>query len=224
LSTTADATTEQLGKLAGQFELIFDTEPSLARLTGTARGVLAMAAALYYQHGYAATSVRDLTRACGLTPGALYNHFPSRDEVLFALVEGGHLRAQRALDEALAKTSGPRDALTKFVRAYTEIHLRFPPFAQLIHREYVHLSEARKREIVQRRRRMREQLVDILRAGSAQGVFTLIEGPHAEVASAMMVLDMCSRTSEWFNPKQPADGFSERYAAAVLRLVGARLR
>jgi AcrR family transcriptional regulator len=222
LATATKTTPRQLRVLAGQFEAIFNEEPGLARLSETARRVLSVSAALFYQNGSAATSVRDLTKACGLSPGALYNHFPSRDELLFTLVENGHMRAQRDLDAALAGQSGPVDALTSFVRAYTDIHLRFPPFPQLIHREYVHLAEPRRSQIVERRRRMRERLVAILRDGAAEGVFHLVGGENAEVGSAMMLLDMCSRTSEWFNPKQSTDGFTDRYVTAALRLVGAQ--
>lgn len=213
----------QLPELRQRFELLFDNEPELQQLTTAARRLLAVAATLFFEHGSAATSVRKLTRACGLTPGALYNHFGSRDELLFTLVRTGHVRAQRDLDAAIGtRPVTPRESLSRFVHAYTEIHLRFPPFSQLIHREYVHLSPERKAEIVLRRRQMRDQLVSILRDGVGDGSFRLVGGPQAEVGSAMMVLDMCSRTSEWFNPAQPSQSFSDRYAAAALRLVGAR--
>ena len=38
-----------------------------------------------------------------------------------------------------------------------------------------------------------------------------------------MVLDMCSRVSEWFDPARAADSDAvrERYVAGALRLVGA---
>ena len=205
--------------LTARFLDAFDAEPELAALTGAARRVLASAAALFYRQGSAATSVRQLTSAAGLSPGALYNHFGSRDEMLFALVQTGHLRAQRDLDDALAKGILPAtEALRRFTIAYLQIHLRFPPFSQLIHREYVHLSDSHRAEIVRRRRRMRDQLIDVLRAGADSGEFHLIGG---EVGTAMMVLDMCSRTSEWFNPSKSTDDIQQRYAEAVLRLVGA---
>src|SRR5262245_55098829 len=34
---------------------------------------------LFYRNGATATSVRDITAACGLSPGALYNHFSSKE-------------------------------------------------------------------------------------------------------------------------------------------------
>ncbi len=213
--------TDDEEELTARFLHAFDAEPELAALTSAARRVLAAAASLFYLQGSAATSVRQLTSAAGLSPGALYNHFESRDEMLFALVRTGHLRAQRDLDEALADGIEPAAAaLGRFTRAYVQIHLRFPPFAQLIHREYVHLSEDHRREIVTRRRRMRDLLITVLRAGEQSGEFRLIGD---QVGTAMMILDMCSRTSEWFNPTKSGKGIEDRYAEAVLRLVGAAI-
>jgi hypothetical protein len=39
-----------------------------------------------------------------------------------------------------------------------------------------------------------------------------------------MILDMCSRTSEWYDPSraEAPDELAERYVAAALRLAGAR--
>lgn len=208
--------------LARQFRRIFDHEPSLAERSDAARRVLATAGVLFYRHGSAATSVRRLASACGLSPGALYNHFDSRDDVLYALVSTGHAMVERAVALALARADGtPEDALRHFVRAYTERHLAFPAYAQLVHREYVHLAAPRRAEIVERRRGIRERLVQLLSDGAAARRFTLIDGPDAPVRQAMMVLDMCSRTSEWFNPSSESVHLSERYVTAALRLVGA---
>ena len=43
----------------------------------------------FAERGYAATSIRDLEEAAGLSPGAggLYRHFPSKDALLAAVVE-----------------------------------------------------------------------------------------------------------------------------------------
>lgn len=204
------------------FRRVFDAEPDFAGLSDAARRILAIAAVLFYRHGSAATSIRELARECRLSPGALYNHFASRDEMLYVLVEAGHRQVERALAAALAAADDtPTDRLRCFVRAYTERHLYLPAYAQLVHREYVHLSAPRREEIVDRRRAIREQLVEILRAGHDDGSFVLIPGRDAPVRQAMMIMDMCSRTSEWFNPSKAAADLTSRYVTAALRLVGA---
>ena len=211
-------------RVAAIFLASFDGQPDLADLSPAARRVLATAAALFYERGAVDTSVRDLTRACGLTPGALYNHFPSKDELLYTLVRHGHARMQTRIDHAIAAApDDPASALRAFVSAYVTGHVTNPELAQTARREYLHLSPQRYAEIVEARRAVRRQLSDLLAAGQRSGAFELIGGKDGAVASALMVLDMCSRTSEWFDRARDSDpaGIVERYVAAALRLVGA---
>jgi AcrR family transcriptional regulator len=207
------------------FEQAFADAPDLAGLSAAARRVLAMSAALFYRQGAAGTSIRDITRACGLSPGALYNHFASKDDVLYALVQHGHRALERriaaalrdAADEPLARTSA-------FVRAYVLGHLVHPELAQVVRREYLHLSRERYDGVVRRRRRLRQRLSALLSEGAAAGVFDLIGGPDRATRAAVMVLDMCSRTSEWYDPAraEPPERLAARYVAGALRLAGAR--
>jgi AcrR family transcriptional regulator len=206
------------------FEQLFAEAPDLEHLTYAARRVLAMSASLFYRYGAAATSVRDITSACGLSPGALYNHFASKDDMLWVLVGHGHESLERRIAAGLADVpDDPGQRAAAFVRAYVMGHLVHPELAQLVRREYLHLSPARYDETVRRRRRLRQQLSELLRRGATAGVFDLIDGPDGATRVAVMVLDMCSRTSEWYDPRreEPPARLAERYVTAALRLAGA---
>ncbi|TAM87028.1 MAG: TetR/AcrR family transcriptional regulator [Jatrophihabitans sp.] len=202
----------------------FEDQSDLSRLGPTARRVLATAAALFLERGAAGTSVRDVTRACGLTPGALYNHFASKDDLLYTLVEHGQVRMRRRLDEALAGAAAdPVAQFGAFVRGYVVGHLVAPLLARVTRREYLHLSPARVELVVAERRSIRRDLTAILLAGQDGGAFRLIGGPAGATGQALMVLDMCSRTSDWFDPHGPVGvvELAQRYVQAAARLVGA---
>lgn len=197
--------------------------PEFAELSVPAQRVLAAAAALFHRDGAVATSVRDITRLCGLTPGALYNHFASKDDVLYALVRQGHDRMDRRIADALAGTGrAPADRLRAFVGAYATGNLHNPEFARVVRREYVHLSPDRYGAIVEQRRAVRESLTTILRTGHRRGAWTLIGGAGGATRQAVMVLDMCSGTSAWFTRggPTPAPALVDAYVEAALRLVG----
>ncbi|MFG1920733.1 TetR/AcrR family transcriptional regulator [Cryptosporangium sp. NPDC048952] len=53
---------------------------------GTRQRILDAATKLFEQRGFAGTSIRDLAVLCGMTKAALYYHFPSKEEVLQALI------------------------------------------------------------------------------------------------------------------------------------------
>ncbi|MGH8861979.1 MAG: TetR/AcrR family transcriptional regulator [Jatrophihabitantaceae bacterium] len=202
------------------FSRAFAGQPDLVELSPAARRVLAGSAALFFERGAADTSVRDLTRACGLSPGALYNHFPSKDELLFTLVRHGHERMLRRIGAAVEPVADrPTEAYAAFVHGYVLGHVEQPELAQVVRREYLHLSPQRYQQIVEVRRSVRRLLTRLVQAGADAGEFSLIGDP---VATSLMVLDMCSRTSDWFHRagESDASGIAQRYVEAAMRLAG----
>jgi len=72
---------------------------------------------LFYSRGSLATTVREITGACGLTQGALYNHFTSKDHLLYVLVRDIHVLANEQMAATLAAAGpGPVDQLAAMVR------------------------------------------------------------------------------------------------------------
>lgn len=72
--------------------------------------ILDSARACFARDGFHASSMRDIYRGCKLSPGAVYNHFASKEEIVRSLGEG-QLRAAEAQREALAQIDDPVDAL-----------------------------------------------------------------------------------------------------------------
>ena len=70
--------------------------------------VLERATAVFWQNGYAGTSVRDLTQATGLSTSALYNRFSDKDGLF---VEALRRYANDGLVERLARLSAAADPL-----------------------------------------------------------------------------------------------------------------
>lgn len=203
--------------------------PDGGDLSPAAQRIMAAADDLFYRQGAAATTVREITAACGLTPGALYNHFRSKDDLLFRLVMRRHLLVAAALDEALA--AAPPDPLARFdtaVRVCARVHLR--PTARrgsrVANREYRGLSEARLAQVVAVRRSLRDRLVSILDEGSSQGVFSVCGGADRTslVVAASTILDMCVQAAEWVHEDGPLPlgELESRFVAMARRLVGAR--
>ena len=72
--------------------------------------ILAAAKTCFAREGFHATSMRDIYRECGLSPGAVYNHFPSKEEIVRALGEE-RLREAQAQRDALELVEDPIEAL-----------------------------------------------------------------------------------------------------------------
>ncbi|MEO8208725.1 MAG: helix-turn-helix domain-containing protein, partial [Chloroflexota bacterium] len=51
------------------------------------RAIEDVASELFREHGYAATSVRDIARAVDIQGASLYAHVTSKEDVLWAIVD-----------------------------------------------------------------------------------------------------------------------------------------
>jgi AcrR family transcriptional regulator len=187
----------------------------------------AAAIELFYRQGALTTSVRQITEACGLTPGALYNHFESKEELLYVVVRDIHLRLENVLLEARAAVAGdPVAELRAIVEVYVARHSEHRETARVANREFPLLTGERYDEVVAIRRRLRDSLADVLLAGQKKQVFHLVGGEDrtAAVLTALPILDMCVHISEWFHEDSPL-GHAEleaRYVGLALRMAGVR--
>jgi TetR/AcrR family transcriptional regulator, cholesterol catabolism regulator len=184
---------------------------------------------LFYQHGAQATTVRDITSACGLTPGALYNHYASKDHLLYLIVRDIHRQVDDQLAALLAATNEhPVAQLTAAVRFLVSHTAGFKKRSRVANREFTLLTGSRRLEITAIRRQMRDRYAGIILAGAQQGIFSLVGGDDIATATmhAATITTMCVRISEWTLENAPLSlpTLQDRYAELALRMVGARER
>lgn len=90
------------------------------------RGLLSAAARLFRQHGFAATSTRDIATAAGMQAGSPFYHFENKQVLLAAVMqEGMHnalVRQSAALSSLTAGVSAA-DRLRTLVRSHFEVLL-----------------------------------------------------------------------------------------------------
>jgi len=82
--------------------------------------LLASAARVFGQKGFAAASMQELAEAMSLKPTALYHYFASKDELLAEVVVKAHTEAWQTVSRAMSMTTDARQALAAFVEALTK--------------------------------------------------------------------------------------------------------
>jgi AcrR family transcriptional regulator len=87
------------------------------RGSATRQRILGVATDQFLAHGYAATSLSDVIRAAGITKGAFYHHFPSKEALAVEVV-----RARQAEWAALVvQASARHDRALDQIRAMAEL-------------------------------------------------------------------------------------------------------
>lgn len=195
--------------------------------TALQRKLAAATIDLFSSQGVQGTTVRQITGACGLTPGALYNHFTSKDHLLYVIVRDIHLAADERMAAAIA-SAGPDPAeqlaaTVRFLVADTAEHKRR---SRVANREFNLLAGPRRQEVRAIRQRIRDRLTGILQTGAELGAFDLAGGNELLGANlaASAIITACVHISEWtlehYSPGIP--DLQERYALMALRMTGAR--
>lgn len=187
---------------------------------GTSVRVLKVALSLFAEHGYAATSIRDIAAGVGVKGATIYTHFPSKEHILAELCRLGHEAHYRGLRTAVLNTGGdPIDQITAYVQAHVGFHATYPMLGVVANSELHALGK----DLSESTLLLRHQSVDLLREiidrGVASGEFHV---PDTWLAVAA-IGGMGIRVAYWFSTdhrlsqKQVADG----YAEFALRMLGA---
>ena len=210
--------------------ILADDEPAEVAAERESRppveAIRAAAFAQFAERGYPVVTVRDIMKACGLTQGALYNHFKSKDELLHDIIASTQGELERQCQQAVAGAGGdPRAELAAFVRVYVIRHCRLRIEALVANRELGWLDSARVADIRRSRRAIRDIVVTVLRHGVEKGVFDppRVDGKHDLKAMAMALLDQCTHVSMWYGPggDLTEEQMAKLYTDMALRMVGA---
>ena len=184
-----------------------------------ARRLMAAAIESFATHGYHATTTRDIANAAGMSPAALYVHFPSKAAVLSAISRSGHEQALRMVREVVTTTADPVDAMRLIVQRFVAWHAKRHRVARIVQYELQALPEADYRVVADLRRRTEQLVRDVISAGLGAGRFEVGDVRTA----ARAVLSLGIDVARWYtdNGKPTPAALGRQYADLVLRMLGA---
>ena len=88
------------------------------RRAATLAAIKASARRLFARAGFEATSVDDIAAHAGVTKGAFYHYFDSKERVFEEILEAVQSELAARVREAAAKASSPRDGLDRGIRQF----------------------------------------------------------------------------------------------------------
>jgi AcrR family transcriptional regulator len=197
----------------------------MARTTGsegerTEAAIRIAAADLIARHGYEAVSMRRLAAQVGVQAAALYRYFPTKQDLLFALMEGHMRELAESWAELRPVSPDPSRRLAAFVEHHIRFHVARRHATHVSNMELRSLSKERLSAILKMRNAYEKELRQILRDGAASGTFAIDDTGLA----AMAILQMITGVIVWFRPdeKFSVEDVAKTYLAMTMRLVGRR--
>jgi len=185
----------------------------------TRNRIITEAAFLFQDIGYASATMRLIARRVGITAGALYWHFASKEEILRTYLETAVLNIVQAVTPALEQPTGNAQ-LRAFVRAHIQeqlkpLNLYGPSLSMRQLARFLPPDQDRRFEGL--RREWLDLLKQILRNGIKDGSFRSLDvTPTAYVISTVV-----DSVVVWYRPtgRLRPDDVASHYEELVHRMV-----
>ncbi|NNH75220.1 TetR/AcrR family transcriptional regulator [Nocardia uniformis] len=122
-----------------------DTAKSGIATTGSRREkILTEATKLFAHKGFAGVSMDDIGAEVGISGPSVYNHFPTKADILIAAVYRGDEWLRMDMTRAFAQATDARDGLDRLLRSYSAFVFENPHLVQILLSEAVHLPETER--------------------------------------------------------------------------------
>ncbi len=166
--------------------------------------IVERAAALFAQRGFLGTSVSDIARACNTSKSLLYHYYPSKEDVLFAVMSS-HI--DRLVDDVEGMEARPGDA---HGRLRELLHLFMAHYVGAASRQRVLLNDlenlpADKRDAIVAKQR---RVVDAVQQLLIEVEPDLAEAKGRARAKTMLLFGMINWTGNWYDPAGPVKPYA----------------
>ncbi|MCR2813175.1 TetR/AcrR family transcriptional regulator [Microbacterium sp. zg.Y1090] len=168
--------------------------------TNVADAVTRAAVDLFAQRGYANTSVQQIVEAAGVTKGAMYHYFESKDDLLFGIYDRLLTLQKGRLDEIVARGGTADEVLRAVCVDVIETSIAFLPEGTVFFRSAHMLSAPRQQEVTRRRRAYHDEVAALIEQGRAEGLF------RTDIPVPVLIAHFFSDVhylSHWYSPSGP---------------------
>ncbi|KAM9865933.1 HTH-type transcriptional repressor KstR2 [Leucobacter aridicollis] len=164
--------------------------------------VIRAAVELFAERGYANTSVQDIVDAAGVTKGAMYHYFESKDDLLFGIYDRVLSLQQSHLDAIVGEGGDVDDVLRAVCVDVLETSIEYLAEGTVFFRSMDMLSEPRRKEVVRRRRAYNDEFAALVRQGQREGNY------RDDIPVPVLIAHFFSDVhylSYWYSEESPED-------------------
>jgi len=167
------------------------------------------AAYLFRKKGYAASTLREIAKRCGIEGGSIYFHFGSKQEILFTIMEEVMDQLTSQVNEGLAAESDPLEKLRTAIATHIKYHIEKLDKTYAADSDIRSLTNENYNLIIKKRRTYENIFVKILEEGVEKGIFRKSDVKM----TTFSILQMCTGVSYWFKKDEilSIDEITERY-------------
>ena len=176
--------------------------------------IKAAAIDLFFQKGYFATSISDITKRCGIQKASMYHHFPAKEDLLSAIMQQTLGDLMTGLQEGLTTAEDIENRMRMAIRNHILFHLKRQKETFIASSELRGLSPDNYQSIVGQRDAYEALFQQLIRTGMDQKVFCQSDAKIISYA----ILTLCTAGAAWYKPggRLSAEAIASIYEAFIL--------
>ncbi len=161
--------------------------------------ILSAASALFWEKGYAETSMKDIALACGFRPANIYNFFGGKEAILYDILHEEMLDILEPIRRLESDGSiDPREGLRLIIEHHVKLTLGEKRASRLLFDSGLrNLSASNRKKIIGLRDEYDRIAVGIIERGVRAGVFADTNPKLAVFGIASMI----ARSRIWYSPR-----------------------
>jgi AcrR family transcriptional regulator len=167
------------------------------------------------QKGFSAMSLRELSAEAGLSMGALYTYFKSKDELLDMIQRQGRMLTMRVLLDQIEGVEDPRLKLKQAILAHLYLSEVMQSWFYFSYMETKNLAKDEHRKAIEAELFTEKIFIDILKEGQKKGIFRPVETELACAVLKAMLQDWYLKRWKYARRKVTV----EKYATFLVDLI-----
>lgn len=180
--------------------------------------ILAVAAELFAERGFEATTIQDIADRVGMLKGSLYYHIKSKEQLLVEIVQKTHEIFSRNLDAVDRLDGGPAEKIWAFVYRNVMANATHHVQSTVFFNEFRSIADEDRQKILAMRDAHDHMLRALIESGQRRGV--ICQSLDVKL-TAIGVLTMCNALYRWYrhggpwSPEDIAKGYADLVVAAL---------
>jgi AcrR family transcriptional regulator len=196
------------------------TAPKNGRGTVTQERLVRVAADLFREKGYAATTTREIAEKLGIQKGSLYHHVSTKEDLLFWICAQSMAHITSSVTAALAQAK-PGEEMRDLIKSHIIAELDDAAMHAVMLIELPALGEARRREVIEFRDDYERLVYETIVRAQASGS---IRNDTTARLLTLALLDMLNWAVFWYRKSGSMTAEELGQSIATIFLEGAAKR
>ncbi len=163
--------------------------------------VLDVAARIFQEKGYEATSIQEIAEEVGILKGSLYYYIDTKEDLLFGVIKAAYDAALGIIEELEQRDGGALELIEALVQRHATVFADTFVQSSVFFREFRALSADRQKTILEAADVYSSFLVAQLRRGQLSGEIRSEINPRL---AAIGIIGMLNSMAFWYRPDGPA--------------------